>query len=191
MRSKPRAASANRRAAKSARERLKSSSTLDASAGVTMVRGTESEARRGQSGEPNRAAQCGYSRNACQAAAQQYVGKVSRAAMDRLGKPLTRHGGSLPWWGDRAVPWVSSNLPRGQGHGNHAARVREAPFMKDALNTAADRIRQLEEEHRLLDRQLRTLTRRAYLTPDEQREAAELKRRKLSAKDRLHGLREG
>ena len=57
--------------------------------------------------------------------------------------------------------------------------------MKAAMQTEVDRIRTLEEEHRLLDQRLRTLVRRAYLTPDEQREATELKRRKLSAKDQI------
>lgn len=57
--------------------------------------------------------------------------------------------------------------------------------MKAATQTAIDRIQTLAEEHRLLDEKLRTLTRRAYLTPDEQREASELKRKKLSAKDQM------
>jgi hypothetical protein len=54
--------------------------------------------------------------------------------------------------------------------------------------SAMDRVRALELEHRALDERLRTLTRRAYLTPDEQREASELKRKKLFAKDRLYAL---
>jgi hypothetical protein len=60
--------------------------------------------------------------------------------------------------------------------------------MKAAMQNAVDRIRTLEEEHRLLDQRLRALVRRAYLTPDEQREATELKRKKLSAKDELFVL---
>jgi len=60
--------------------------------------------------------------------------------------------------------------------------------MKAAMQDAVDRIRTLEEEHRLLDQRLRALTRRAYLTPDEQREATEIKRKKLSAKDRIVDL---
>ena len=63
--------------------------------------------------------------------------------------------------------------------------------MKAAMENAVDRIQSLEEEHRLLDERLRTLTRRAYLTPDEQREASELKRKKLSAKDEIVVLRLG
>jgi hypothetical protein len=57
--------------------------------------------------------------------------------------------------------------------------------MKAAMQNAVDRIRTLEEEHRLLDQRLRVLVRRAYLTPDEQREATELKRKKLSTKDEI------
>jgi uncharacterized protein YdcH (DUF465 family) len=60
--------------------------------------------------------------------------------------------------------------------------------MKAVVATAMDRMHALETEHRTLDDRLRILSRRAYLTPDEQREASELKRRKLSAKDRLYAL---
>jgi hypothetical protein len=60
--------------------------------------------------------------------------------------------------------------------------------MKEGTVTAVDRMRELEAEHRDLDERVRMLSRRAYLTPDEQRETAELKRMKLSAKDRLHAL---
>jgi hypothetical protein len=58
-----------------------------------------------------------------------------------------------------------------------------------APDRAVDRAQALEAEHRTLDQRLRILSRRAYLTPDEQREAAELKRKKLAAKDRLQALR--
>ncbi len=60
--------------------------------------------------------------------------------------------------------------------------------MKAATVTAVDRMRELETEHRALDQRLRALSRRAFLTPDEQREAAELKRKKLSAKDQMYAL---
>ena len=60
--------------------------------------------------------------------------------------------------------------------------------MKEATVTAVDRMRELEAEHRNLDERVRMLSRRAYLTPEEQREAAVLKRMKLSAKDRIHAL---
>lgn len=61
--------------------------------------------------------------------------------------------------------------------------------MKEPLSE--DRIRQLEHEHQSLDREVRTFTRRAYLTPSEQLTVAELKKRKLSTKDELHALRQG
>jgi hypothetical protein len=61
--------------------------------------------------------------------------------------------------------------------------------MKEAMMLRpGDRVRALEEEHRNLEQRLRVLTRRAYLTPSEQREAAEIKRKKLSAKDEMAAL---
>lgn len=60
--------------------------------------------------------------------------------------------------------------------------------MKGVMVSATDRKRELESEHRALDERLRVLLRRAFLTPDEQREAAELKRKKLAAKDQLFAL---
>ncbi|HVU04637.1 MAG TPA: DUF465 domain-containing protein [Polyangiaceae bacterium] len=60
--------------------------------------------------------------------------------------------------------------------------------MKAAAGTAFDRMRELEEHHRNLDERLKVLTRRAYLTPDEQREASQIKRQKLVAKDRMVAL---
>jgi uncharacterized protein YdcH (DUF465 family) len=59
--------------------------------------------------------------------------------------------------------------------------------MKEA--TADNRIRALEDRHQSLDREIQILSRRAYLTPDEQKHAAELKKAKLSAKDELYALR--
>ncbi|HLV66238.1 MAG TPA: YdcH family protein [Polyangiaceae bacterium] len=52
-----------------------------------------------------------------------------------------------------------------------------------------DRIRELELKHRNLDDAVTRLGRRAYLTPVEQREFAELKKRKLMTKDQLTLLR--
>jgi hypothetical protein len=60
--------------------------------------------------------------------------------------------------------------------------------MKLVEVTAMDRMTALETEHRALKERLRILSRRAYLTPDEQREQAELKRKKLFAKDQLYAL---
>jgi uncharacterized protein YdcH (DUF465 family) len=52
-----------------------------------------------------------------------------------------------------------------------------------------DRIRALELKHRSLDDAVARLGRRAYLTPGEQREFAELKKQKLLTKDQLEFLR--
>lgn len=54
-----------------------------------------------------------------------------------------------------------------------------------------ERIRELELKHRDLDTAVTRLGRRAYLTPIEQREIAELKKRRLLAKDELAALRRG
>lgn len=47
----------------------------------------------------------------------------------------------------------------------------------------------LEEQHRTLKRQVEYLDRRAYLTPAEQREASDLKKKKLATKDAILALR--
>jgi uncharacterized protein YdcH (DUF465 family) len=47
----------------------------------------------------------------------------------------------------------------------------------------------LEEEHRMLKMRVAELDRRAFLTPAEQREAADLKKKKLAKKDRIEELR--
>ena len=52
-----------------------------------------------------------------------------------------------------------------------------------------DRIRELELKHRSLDEAVTRLGRRAYLTPGEQREFAELKKQKLLMKDQRVVLR--
>ena len=54
---------------------------------------------------------------------------------------------------------------------------------------ATERIRELELQHRNLDDAVNRLGRRAYLTPGEQREFAELKKQKLLTKDQLTALR--
>ena len=53
----------------------------------------------------------------------------------------------------------------------------------------ATRLHDLERQHTRLDAELEGLMRRAYLTPLEQEAARELKKRKLSAKDRIAMLR--
>jgi len=52
-----------------------------------------------------------------------------------------------------------------------------------------DTIHRLEQEHRSLKARVTELDRRAILTPAEQREASELKKRKLATKDAIEGLR--
>jgi hypothetical protein len=56
-------------------------------------------------------------------------------------------------------------------------------------NMVNERIRELELRHRDLDTAVTRLGRRAYLTPGEQREFAELKKLKLMTKDQLTTLR--
>ncbi|MEB2310199.1 MAG: DUF465 domain-containing protein [Sorangiineae bacterium] len=55
--------------------------------------------------------------------------------------------------------------------------------------TAEDRLSEAESRHEALAKQVRLLERRAYLTPEEQRTVAELKKQKLAAKDEVHALR--
>lgn len=50
-------------------------------------------------------------------------------------------------------------------------------------------IERLEEQHRMLKKQVAYLERRAFMTPTEQREATELKKRKLATKDAIAALR--
>lgn len=52
-----------------------------------------------------------------------------------------------------------------------------------------DRYNLVESQHRELDDRLRALGRRAYLTPAERVEVAEIKKRKLVAKDEMVSLR--
>lgn len=52
-------------------------------------------------------------------------------------------------------------------------------------------ISRLEGEHRTLKARVAELDRRAILTRAEQREAVDLKKRKLATKDALEGLRRG
>ncbi len=52
-----------------------------------------------------------------------------------------------------------------------------------------DRLTELEARHRQLHDEVTQLERRAFLTPDEQRQIAELKKLKLIAKDELYAAR--
>ena len=58
-----------------------------------------------------------------------------------------------------------------------------------SLRPSNDRLSQMEARHRELDARLSELGRHLYLTPTEQREAAELKKLKLRAKDEIVSLR--
>lgn len=65
-----------------------------------------------------------------------------------------------------------------EGKGEHCMTIRQVQSIED-----------LEHQHRGLEAELVALTRRAYLTPEEQRVARDLKKRKLNAKDRIAALR--
>ena len=54
---------------------------------------------------------------------------------------------------------------------------------------AEERVQELEERHRRLHEEVSLLERRVYLTPDEQRQMANLKKQKLIAKDELYEAR--
>ena len=57
------------------------------------------------------------------------------------------------------------------------------------LARADDRLTELETRHRQLHAEVHELERRTFLTPDEQRLIAELKKQKLVAKDELYAAR--
>lgn len=57
------------------------------------------------------------------------------------------------------------------------------------MRTGAVELETLEHEHQELEKQLQRLERRPHLTPDEQAEAAALKRAKLLRKDAIQALR--
>lgn len=54
---------------------------------------------------------------------------------------------------------------------------------------AEERVQELEERHRRLHEEVSLLERRAFLTPEEQRQMANLKKQKLIAKDELYEAR--
>jgi uncharacterized protein YdcH (DUF465 family) len=57
------------------------------------------------------------------------------------------------------------------------------------VSIAEERVQELEERHRRLHEAVSLLERRAYLTPEEQRRIANLKKQKLIAKDELYEAR--
>jgi uncharacterized protein YdcH (DUF465 family) len=54
---------------------------------------------------------------------------------------------------------------------------------------AKERAQELEVRHRSLSQEVYRLERRAYLTPNEQREMTNLKKQKLATKDELYAIR--
>jgi len=58
-----------------------------------------------------------------------------------------------------------------------------------ATDSDAERLSLAETRHRELSKRLDELGRRAFLTPAEQLEVAELKKHKLKVKDEIHALR--
>jgi uncharacterized protein YdcH (DUF465 family) len=56
------------------------------------------------------------------------------------------------------------------------------PAILDGNSNEAER---LQQTHAELDKRVRELSRRAFLTPAEQAEAADLKKRKLAVKDQI------
>ena len=64
-----------------------------------------------------------------------------------------------------------------------------SPARTSNLVNMQERISSAEARHSELDARLKELGRHAFLTPAEQREAAELKKHKLRAKDEIDTLR--
>jgi uncharacterized protein YdcH (DUF465 family) len=58
--------------------------------------------------------------------------------------------------------------------------------MKEMAEARLDKLQQL---HRSLDDEVRKLERRAFLTPDEQRQMSDLKKQKLAAKDEIFAIK--
>ena len=58
--------------------------------------------------------------------------------------------------------------------------------MKEVAEARLDKLQQL---HRSLDDEVRKLERRAFLTPNEQRQMSELKKQKLAAKDEIFAIK--
>ncbi len=65
------------------------------------------------------------------------------------------------------------------------AELRSADDVKAALLRTDEAFRQLVSEHQTLDERIRHLSTQAYLTEQQQYEAASLKKRKLALKDRI------
>ncbi|MBP7865205.1 MAG: DUF465 domain-containing protein [Acidobacteria bacterium] len=57
--------------------------------------------------------------------------------------------------------------------------------IKELLMAEDEQFRRIAAEHRRLDKELADLSSRKYLSPEDQRLEAELKKKKLAAKDRM------
>ena len=57
------------------------------------------------------------------------------------------------------------------------------------MEISSQRLNEAEDRHRSLDARVKALGRRAFLTPQEQVEMAELKKEKLRTKDEIQALR--
>jgi uncharacterized protein YdcH (DUF465 family) len=64
----------------------------------------------------------------------------------------------------------------------------EAQEVKHLLLHNNDQYRQLAEQHHQLDNRLHELTHKHYLSPTEQIEKVDLKKRKLALKDRMEAI---
>ena len=64
----------------------------------------------------------------------------------------------------------------------------EAQEVKYLLLHSNDQYRQLAEQHHRLDHRLHELTDKHYLSPTEQVEEVDLKKRKLALKDRMEAM---
>jgi uncharacterized protein len=64
----------------------------------------------------------------------------------------------------------------------------EAQEVKNLLLQHDDQFRQLVEQHHQLDHRLHELTDKHYLSPTEQLEEVNLKKRKLALKDRMEAI---
>lgn len=62
---------------------------------------------------------------------------------------------------------------------------KEASSESRSMSGINERIRRMEVRHRELNTRIDELTKRAILTPSEQREIAELKKHKLHTKDQI------
>jgi uncharacterized protein YdcH (DUF465 family) len=91
----------------------------------------------------------------------------------------------------RSTVLAKANVVRGSLAGQAAmfGAVAEQEVCPMIVVTADDRLTELEARHRQLHDEVNQLERRAFLTPEEQRLIADLKKQKLMAKDELYAAR--